>query len=164
MIKAIKNRFSPRKFSTESVTDKELKKIFEAARVSPSCYNHQPWFYYWAKKGTAGFEKLGSLLMEGNLWAKEAGVLILACYEAETDRGENAYAQHDLGLASMSLVLQAQKLGYHSHQMAGFDKEKATEVIGMPKTRKPFVMMAIGKLGDEKQEKRERKEKIEKQV
>ena len=142
-----KKRFSPRVFSKEMVKDEDLKIIFEAVRFTPSSYNRQPWFFYSTRKGTKSFNKLVSFLMEGNFWAKEAPVLILACYIKEDNYGENAYAQYDLGQAVATLVYQAQDLGYFSHQMAGFDKEKAKEIVS-DKNHVPWVMIALGRLGD----------------
>ncbi|MFN4213022.1 MAG: nitroreductase family protein [Microgenomates group bacterium] len=142
-----KKRFSPRFFSKEEVKEEDLKIIFEAVRFTASSYNRQPWFFYLAKKGTKSFAKLASLLMEGNLWAKEAAILILACYINEDEYGKNSYAQYDLGQAVATLVYQAQDLGYFSHQMAGFDKEKAKELV-KDKNHIPWVMIALGRLGD----------------
>ena len=85
-------------------------------------------------------------MVEGNFWAKEAPVLILACYIDEDKYGKNAYAQYDLGQAVSALVYQAQILGYYTHQMAGFDREKAKKLID--KNHNPFVLIALGKIGD----------------
>ena len=159
-----KNRFSPKKFADEEIRNEEVKLIFEAAQIAPSSFNRQPWFYYWAKKGTEGFEKLGNFLIDGNKWAKAASMLVLACYEVKDERGENSKAEHDLGLANMSLVIQAQALGYYSHMMGGFDQEGSKEELKMPRSRQPGVMIAIGRLGDEKMGKRERKTRIEREL
>jgi len=72
--------------------------------------------------------------------------LILACYIEEDQYGKNAYAQYDLGQAVSALVYQAQILGYYTHQMAGFDKEKAKKLVD--KNHTPFVLIALGKIGD----------------
>jgi nitroreductase len=142
-----KKRFSPRLFSNDSISNNDLQIIFEAVRFTPSSYNRQPWYFYLAKKGTKGFEKLSSLLLEGNNWAKNAPVLILGCYIENDQYGKNSYAQYDLGQAVAALVYQAQDLGYYTHQMAGFDKEKAKDFI-KEKNHIPWVMIALGKIGD----------------
>jgi nitroreductase len=162
------SRFSPRVFSSKEVPNYDLEIILEAARFSPSSYNRQPWFFYVAKKGSSFFEKLSETLVEGNFWAKEAPVLILACYIEEDEHGKNAYAQYDLGQAVSALVYQAQILGYYTHQMAGFDKEKAKNLV--EKSHTPFVLIALGKIGDYEKadpktvemdkEKKERKEEF----
>jgi nitroreductase len=142
-----KKRFSPRLFSNETIPDKDLQIIFEAVRFTPSSYNRQPWYFYVAKKGAKGFEKMASLLLEGNNWAKNAPVLILGCYIENDQYGKNSYAQYDLGQAVAALVYQAQDLGYYTHQMAGFDKENAKDFI-KEKNHIPWVMIALGKIGD----------------
>lgn len=48
--KVFRNRFSPRFFSQDSIPDKDLETIMEAARFTPSSYNLQPWYFYIAKK------------------------------------------------------------------------------------------------------------------
>jgi nitroreductase len=140
------NRFSPRVFSDEEISNSDMKIILTAARFSPSSYNRQPWFFYIGKKGTSGFEKLSQILIEGNFWAKVAPVLILACYIENDEYGKNAYAQYDLGQAVSALVYQAQILGYYTHQMAGFDRNKAQKLVD--KNHTPFVLIALGKIGD----------------
>ena len=140
------SRFSPRVFSSEEVPNSDLETILEAAHFSPSSYNRQPWFFYVAKKGSSFFEKLSEILVEGNFWAKAAPVLILACYIESDKYGKNEYAQYDLGQAVSTLVYQAQILRYYTHQMAGFDKNKAQKLIDKDHT--PFVLIALGKIGD----------------
>ncbi len=167
--KIFKDRFSPRVFSQDKVGDEDLKIIFEAVKFTPSSYNLQPWYFYVAKKGTKSFEFLSSTLMTGNQWAKEAPVLILGCYIPESSYGKNYYSKYDLGQAVATLVYQAQDLGYYTHQMGGFNQEKAKELV-KDKNHIPWVLIAIGKIGDyEKAQKRlveidskrsERKEKI----
>lgn len=142
-----KNRFSPRVFSQEKVKEKDLEIIFEAVKFTPSSYNLQPWYFYVAKKGTKSFEFLSSTLMAGNEWAKEAPILILGCYIPKSSYGKNYYAQYDLGQAVVTLVYQAQDLGYYTHQMGGFDRQKAEKLV-KDKNLIPWVMIAMGKIGN----------------
>lgn len=164
-----KKRFSPRVFSQDRVRKEDLKTIFEAVRLTPSSFNRQPWFFYLAEKGSDGFEQLSSLLVKGNDWAKKAPILIMGCYFERDDLGKNPYAKYDLGQAVATLIYQAQDLGYYTHQMGGFDHQKAKKLVKNPFLF-PWVMIALGKIGDyEKADKkliiidgnkRERKEKI----
>lgn len=148
IIDLLKKRFSPRVFSDEEVRNNDLKKIFEAARWTPSSNNRQPWFFYAAKKGGKGFEKIYSCLSESNYWAKNASYLLVGCYLDEVEKGKNNYAQYDLGQAVMSLVVQAQSLGYYSHQMGGFNKDMVKEVLNIESPAFPWVAIAIGRIGD----------------
>ena len=66
-------------FSGEPVTEEQITTMFNAAILAPSAGNNQPWRYYYAIKGTAGFDLLLACLDEGNQrWAKDAGALILS--------------------------------------------------------------------------------------
>ena len=50
----------------------------------------------------------------------------------------------------MSLVLQAQHLGYYSRQMGDFNKNKLVKLFNVDINHFPFVIIALGKLGDYK--------------
>ncbi|MEQ8765505.1 MAG: nitroreductase family protein [Planctomycetota bacterium] len=147
----IANRWSPRAFTEESVTREQVHSLLEAARWAPSCYNNQPWRYIVARKeDEEGFERLASCLVDGNSWAKEAAVLMLSVAKQTFDHNDkpNRHAFHDVGLASENLVLQAEALGLSTHQMAGFQVDRAREVLGIPEGYDPVAMIAIGHRGD----------------
>ena len=69
----IANRWSPYCFDERSVTDEDLRSLFEAARWAPSSFNEQPWSYVVAKKeNSEEFTRLLSCLVEVNqVWAKQ---------------------------------------------------------------------------------------------
>src|SRR5271157_2187458 len=77
----IAKRWSPYCFDERSVTDDDLRSLFEAARWAPSSYNEQPWSYIVATNvDSKEFERLLSCLVEGNqAWAKAAPVLAIGC-------------------------------------------------------------------------------------
>jgi nitroreductase len=149
VIKEIDDRFSPRYFSDEKVKADDISSIFEAARFAPSGWNFQPWYFYWAEKGTRSFEKILSSLGKYNGFAKTAPILIAACFIKKT-KGKKSYYRHDLGSAVMSLVLQAQHLGYYCRQMGMFNGAKLKASLPLNKEHNPFVIIALGKLGDYK--------------
>ena len=148
VIESIATRFSPRHFSGEIISDKDLNSIFEAARLAPSGHNTQPWFYYWTRNTDKTFEEITSCFPESNYWAKTASIFIVACY-LPIDRGEkNPYALYDLGASVMSLVLQAQHLGFYARQIGNCNKKKIKGLLNISKDQKPFVVIALGKIGD----------------
>ena len=147
VIDEIKERFSPRHFSSEPIPQSHLNSIFEAARWAPSGYNFEPWYFYWTKKGDESFDKIVSTLARYNRYAAKASVLIIGCFIKKWD-GKKAYYRHDLGAAVMSLVLQAQRLGYYTRQMGEFREAKLKKLLGIHKSHRPFVVIALGKLGD----------------
>jgi len=148
IIDVLKNRFSPRFFTPEKIKDKEINSIFEAVRWTPSAYNNQPWYFYLIERKTKAFKKVINCLPELNQWARTASALIVACYLKDKDENKAKYAQYDLGASVMSLVIQAQSLGHYARQMALFDKEKLIKEVNINKNHHPFVIIALGKLGD----------------
>ena len=149
IIAEIANRFSPRYFLDKKVEIDDINSIFEAARLAPSGWNFQPWYFYWTKKEDTSYNKIISCLTKYNRFAKTAPVLIIACF-IKKFKGRKTYYRHDLGAAVMSLVLQAQHLGYYCRQMGDFNKNKLVKLFNIDINHFPFVIIALGKLGDYK--------------
>ncbi len=142
-----KERWSPRAFSTKKVTKKDLQKMFEAARWAPSCYNAQPWRFFCATSEEARERVLATLVEKNQRWARNAPVLVyvVAKKHFEFNDKDNDWAEFDTGAAWMSFALQAMKLGISTHGMAGFDKEKAYKVSGLPQKEYDIIAaVAIG--------------------
>jgi nitroreductase len=148
----IANRWSPYSFANRSVSDADLRSLFEAARWAPSSFNEQPWNYIVAKKEDADeFGRALSCLVEVNqTWAKAASVLVLCISELNFARNNkpNRAAIHDLGLAAGNIVLQATALGLSAHQMIGILPEKVRELYSVPDQFEPMTAIAIGYAGD----------------
>lgn len=139
----ILNRWSPRAFSTKSVSDEILNKIFEAARWAPSANNFQPARYIVAKTPDQ-LEVFHSFILEGNLaWAHKAPVIALLI--SENHYGMSSF---DAGTSWGFLALQATKEGLITHPMGGIDREKAREVLNIPAEYDIQLAIAIGYQGD----------------
>src|SRR5437667_7210743 len=104
----ILNRWSPRSFSGEELTDKELFTLFEAARWAPSSYNNQPWRFIYAKKGSKDWRTFLSLLVDFNQsWAKNAAVLVVAASKVTFNNGKPSRTHSfDTGAAWANFALQ----------------------------------------------------------
>ena len=147
-------RWSPYVFADRSVARADLLSLFEAARWAPSSYNEQPWSYLVAiREDAQAFAQLLSCLVPGNQeWAKAAPVLALGCTSLNfAGNGKpNAAALHDLGIASMSLVIEATARGLAVHQMIGILPDRARTVYQIPEGVQPLTALAIGYAGDPK--------------
>jgi nitroreductase len=148
----IASRWSPYSFANRSVSDDDLRSLFEAARWAPSSYNEQPWSYMVAKKEDLDeFGRLLSCLVEANqAWAKAASVLALGISRLNFARNNNPNraAIHDLGLAAANLVLEATSRGLAVHQMIGILPDKVRELYSVPEGHEPMTALAIGYAGD----------------
>lgn len=147
VIDLIKNRWSPRSFSSREITRTDIFTLLEAASWAPSANNSQPWRFVFALRGTEGFEKLLSTLAPGNQpWAKNAAALIavIGVKELPDTAQKNAYFLYDTGLASSHMLTQALSMGIYAHIMAGFNKQHLAELTALPDNEEPVTVIALG--------------------
>lgn len=146
----LKDRWSPRAFSTEQVEPEKLLSLFEAARWAPSGGNSQPWTFIVAQRGEPMHGRFVDAMTGRNPdWAKNAPVLVLAVANIERGPGvRNPYAFYDVGQAVAHLSVQAHSLGLFVHQMAGFDSVKIRHNVELPENNEPITIIAIGYQGD----------------
>lgn len=140
-------RWSPRSFSDREVSRESLHKIFEAARWAASSFNEQPWRFLVGVRGSETYKKIFESLGEFNQkWARTAPVLILgvALTKFSHNGTPNRFAVYDLGAAASYLTLEAAALGVATHQMAGFDQDKARELLGVPADYAIGSVIALG--------------------
>lgn len=151
MLEAIKIRRSPWGFDGRLPDKEVLKTIFEAAQSAPSSWNEQPWRFYVGLKGSPEYDRILSLLNEANrTWAITAPVLSIVVAKAifSPEPIPNKHSWYDCGQAVAFMALQAQALGLYSHQMGGFDREKALIDLQVPEGYEPVVAIAMGYMGE----------------
>ena len=145
-------RKSRRAYANKKIEPEKIQSLFEAARWAPSSMNEQPWTYIYATKDQPElWDKLFSTLNDGNkTWAGNASLLILSLARKNHIRNDqpNGSAKYDLGGANAFLSLQATHLGLNVHQMGGYDRAKAKEILHISDAYDFGVMMAIGYPGD----------------
>ncbi|GLR97847.1 MULTISPECIES: nitroreductase family protein [Bradyrhizobium] len=148
-------RWSPRAFTPEIISEGDLLKLVEAARWAPSSYNSQPWRFIYARRGTTHWEKLLGLLNEFNrTWAKNAAALLIVVSKqtmvvpGQDQEMPSHTHSFDTGAAWAMLALQAAMLGWQAHGMVGFDIPRAATELGVPTGYRVEAAIAIGKAGD----------------
>lgn len=144
------DRWSPRAMSGESIAEKELMVLFEAARWAPSAFNNQPWRILYARRDSEHWPLFLSLLVEGNrVWASQAAALLLFVSKTTFDHNGKPARTHsyDTGAAWENLALQALLRGYVAHGMQGFDYERARQELQVPEEYQVEAMAAIGLSG-----------------
>lgn len=141
-------RWSPRAFKPDPISEEDLYTMFEAARWSPSCFNEQPWYFVYARS-TNELKNFQSLLTDSNrVWAAKAPLLLIAFSKRHFNNNNkpNQWADFDTGAACLALVLQANQLGLRCHALAGFDQDKSYEVANVDREKYHAIcMMAVGK-------------------
>lgn len=142
------SRWSPRSFAQYDISDKELFSLFESARWAPSSSNSQPWRFVYAKRNSEQWNDFFNLLIDFNKqWCKDASALVVILSKNEHDGKPSMTHQFDTGAAWENLAIQAVSQGLATHAMAGFDYDKARQVLEVPKDFDVMAMIAIGKRG-----------------
>ncbi len=146
----IARRWSGRAFdASRPVSPQAIISLCEAARWAPSSYGDEPWRYLvWDKLADPmAWQRAFSCLAESNqIWVRRAPLLLLSLANKNFrhDGSANRFAQHDTGMASMALVLEAVALGLMAHQMGGFDSTKIRTEFEIPEEFNCMAMIAIG--------------------
>jgi nitroreductase len=133
-------RWSPRAFTGEAIPEPTLMSMFEAARWAPSAFNGQPWrFVYARREKPADWGPLFGALIEYNqLWVGTGASVLAYIASDKLRRREGQEPQphpthaFDAGAAWGYLALQAHRLGWAAHGMAGFDHARAHAATGLP--------------------------------
>ena len=149
------SRWSPRAFTAEPINEAELMSILEAARWAPSSFNAQPWRFIYARRDTAYWTPFLGLLAPRNLeWAKDASALVFLAskttmrpHGSEQDVPSLTHSL-DAGAASGYMALQAHLIGWCMHGMAGFDRKRAPEVLGVLPQYRIEAVYAVGRQAD----------------
>lgn len=152
------DRWSPRAFSNEAMPEHDLLTMLEAGHWAPSSFNHQPWRFVYALRGSKQWEAFLGLLVEFNQsWASSAAALLFVI--SRTHSGELGSTEQkpiyshsfDAGAAWASVAMQAHLSGYQAHGMTGVDFDAARDVLGIPDGFRIECAVAIGKIGDREQ-------------
>jgi nitroreductase len=146
----LKTRHSGRVYDWErDLPLKELQPLIEAAHLSPSCYNEQPWHYIITHKSETpdGYKKIYDSIVEVNQnWAKNAPILIAVVAKNfyRKNGKPNRHGIYDTGASATAFAIQAANLGYMAHQMGGFDEKKLSASFNIPEGFTPMAVMALG--------------------
>lgn len=149
------SRWSPRALTGEPMPAEQLQCLFEAARWAPSASNTQPWRFVYGLAGTPGFQAiLGCLVPFNQGWAHRASALIAVCSATESvapgasEPKPSPHHAFDTGAAWMSLALQAEKMGWRTHAMAGVDTGALRAALQIPERFAFHCVVAVGRQAD----------------
>ncbi|HET90873.1 MAG TPA: nitroreductase [Chloroflexi bacterium] len=152
MLKLLHRRKATRAISERPVEAEKVEAIFEAARLSASCANNQPWrFLVLDGDDPEALSRGREALSGGNYWAKTAPLLIFGYSKPDLDcqiAGTREYYLFDLGMAVQNILLQATELDLVARPMAGFSPGKVRAAFGLTDEFEVLVAIAIGYEGD----------------
>ena len=149
----ITRRTSCRAYKADPVPEGHMRQILEAARLSPSACNKQPWRFAVVQK----LEIRRRIVEKGFLpgikmaWAIDAPVHIVIGMERSfvTHRLGAAisgvhYPWVDIGIAGEHLVLAATALGLGTCWIGWIRRRTVGRIVGWPRSIKPVVVITVG--------------------
>jgi nitroreductase len=150
-MQAILGRRSIRKFTGETIPEKDIKLILEAAMAAPSACNQQPWHYIVAKK-----KETFSKIMEAQPYTKmleKASIAVIVCADPALQTCPGFWAQ-DCSAATENLLLAVHALGYGATWCGLYPNDdvvwKIRQIFDMPKEVYPLCVVAVGVPDEEK--------------
>lgn len=143
---AIGSRRALRSLAPVEITDDTVHELAEAARLSASCFNNQPWRFVFVRKPDVLIRMLEAL-PDGNRWATAASMIVAVVSREDLDcriKGRN-YFLFDTGMATAHIILRATELGLVAHPIAGFSPKKVREVLGVPEDMTVITLVIFGR-------------------
>ena len=141
---AISQRSSVRAYKDTAVEEDKLKKILEAARLSPSSSNRQEWkFIVVRNKETKN--KLAKAAF-GQSFIGEAPVVIVACGTETKSIMGCGQPTHtvDVSIACAYMILQAYELGLGTCWIGAFKEEEVKKILKIPGHVRVVAMTPLG--------------------
>lgn len=151
----ILNRWSPRAFTPDEITQAGLLSILDAGRWAPSAYNAQPWRFIYAHRNTPDWERFLSWFIPFNRsWAENASAIVYIASRSVIDSSstdepvELPSHAFDAGAASILIQLQANQNGWFARPVSGFDKNLAHAGLELPEDHVVHAAIVIGHRGE----------------
>ncbi len=146
----VKLRQSDRKYLDTPVEEEKIRQCIEAARLSPSSNNSQPWKFVVVDDPAL----LGRIAEAGrgmNRFMAQAPVVVAVVMERPNVLSalgsviqDKEYALLDIGIAANQLCLQAADLGLGTCMVGWFDEKGVRRLLGIGRGRRIPLLITIG--------------------
>ena len=151
VLEAIKTRRSVRDFTSQTVSDREIKKLLDAARRAPSACNIQPWEFIVVRNPEIKHGLSQAALDQK--FIEQAPVVIVVCANPAKSalgygsRGINLYCLQDTAAATQNILLAAHAIGLGTCWVGAFKEEIAKKVLKIPEPVRPVAIIPVGHAG-----------------
>lgn len=151
-LELVNKRQSDRKYAPKPVAREHILKCLEAARLAPSACNSQPWKFIVVDDRAKLAEMSEAAIGLGmNKFTVQVPVLVAVVQEnmnlsakAGSIVKSKDYSMMDLGIAVEHFCLQAAELGLGTCIMGWFDEKKVKKLLGVPRSRRVQLLIALG--------------------
>ncbi|MEI8204753.1 MAG: nitroreductase family protein [Bacteroidota bacterium] len=144
-LEAILSRRSIRKYTSEKVSDEQIKNLLKAAMFAPSARNEQPWHFIVINQKPL-LEALSRVHPYGKM-LKEAPLAILVCAD-EMLEPATGYWVLDCAAATQNILLAAHSMGLGTVWLGIYPREDRIkgirELTKLPEHIHPVSLIAIG--------------------
>lgn len=141
VFQAIKKRKSVRDYTGEPISEEDMSKLLQSARMAPSAKNLQPWEIIVVTDFETKEELVG--ICQGQMFVEDAGAVIIGLVE------DTKWSEIDLTISLDHLSLEAVELGLGTCWIGSFNTKKLKELIKFPDGYEPFIMMTVGHPDDD---------------
>jgi len=148
VFEAIKGRRSVRAYTSEEVSEEDVGRLIEAARLAPSAGNIQPWEFVIVTNAETKRRLAAAALHQ--TFIEEAPVVIVVCANAARSswgygsRGANLYCLQDTAAATENMLLAAHALGLAACWVGAFHEDEAGKAVNTPKGVRPVAIVPVG--------------------
>ncbi len=139
---AIRSRRNVRAFSDAPIELRDVDRILEAARRTPSSKNQQAWDFVVVISREALVDLSRVWRYADHVASSAATIALIAPAASATEQRETI--QFDLGQVSMSIMLAAADLGIGTCHAAIGDQPLARDLLGLPEGRECMWLISLG--------------------
>ncbi len=150
----VKRRQSDRGYKPIPVEKEKLDRCIEAARLSPSACNAQPWKFIVVDEPELK-EKVAKLMVSKTLgfnhFSHQCPVLVIVVREAPNFTSkvgmvlkDKPYTTMDVGIATIQFCLQAKAEGLGTCIVGWFNEKAIKKLLGIPKSKQAELIISLG--------------------
>jgi len=145
-------RQSDRKYEERAVENDKLEACLEAARLSPSACNSQPWTFVVVNEPEV-LQKMRKATadMALNRFVHQVPVIVAVVLEKANFTSsigsvikDKEYTLLDLGIAANNFCMQATELGLGTCMIGWFDEKKVKQILNVPTAKRIPLLIAVG--------------------
>lgn len=154
----IKKRESCRNYAKKPVEKEKLIACMEAARISPSACNSQPWSFVVVNSSEIS-PKVAACLQDGgmNKFTENCPAFIVVVEEQATLKSRvggaikhQDFRSVDIGIATAHLCLAATEQGLSTCIMGWLNEKKLKELLSVPNSKRIRLVIGVGYSADDK--------------